>query len=400
MLRFRGRALAPGARFPMSQSFPPRKEIVMEALAVRETPEMPGNVEITDITAEARGNAAFDGHERIVRAVDADAGLHAIIAIHDRTLGPAIGGCRMWSYESEDAALTDALRLSRGMTYKSAMAGVPFSGGKAVILGDPRIGKSGALFRAFGRAVETLAGTYISGEDVGVTVDDMNRAAEETSHILGTGERGGDPSPWTAYGVSVGIEAAVRHRLGRDSLAGATVAVQGAGSVGYKLCDRLAFRGAKLIVADISPEAAMRAGAAFDADVVAPEEIYGVQADVFAPCALGAAIDDDTLGRLRCAVVAGSANNQLREARHGEALRARNVLYAPDYVINAGGMIALTLQLHPDGFSPERAGERTAAIGWTLAEIFERADREGSSPATVADRIAAERIANPAGRSW
>ncbi len=372
----------------------------MEALAVRETPEMPGDADITDITAEARANPAFDGHERVVRAVDRKAGLRAIIAIHDRTLGPAIGGCRMWAYEDEDAALTDALRLSRGMTCKSAMAGVPFGGGKAVILGDPRTGKSDALFRAFGRAVETLEGRYMSGEDVGVAVEDMNRAAKETRHILGTGERGGDPSPWTAYGVSVGIEAAVRHRLGRDSLAGATVAVQGAGSVGYKLCDRLAFRGAKLIVTDVSPEAALRAGAAFDARVVAPEEIYDVKADVFAPCALGAAIDDDTVGRLRCAVVAGSANNQLREARHGEALRARKVLYAPDYVINAGGMIALTLHLHPDGFSPERAGERIAAIGWTLAEIFERADREGTSPATVADRIAKERIANPARRSW
>lgn len=372
----------------------------MESLAARGIPEERDDFGIADITEEARASPAFDGHERVVRAVDRDSGLHAIVAIHDRTLGPAIGGCRMWSYESENAALTDALRLSRGMTYKSALAGVPFGGGKAAILGDPRKDKSAALFRAFGRAVDALAGEYMSGEDVGVTVADMNRAAEETPYILGTGARGGDPSPWTAYGVSVGIEAAVRHRLGRDSLAGTTVAVQGVGSVGYKLCDRLAFRGAELIVTDVSRDAAERAGAAFDAKAVAPHEIYDAKADVFAPCALGAAIDDDTIGRLRCAVVAGSANNQLREARHGEALRARDVLYAPDYVINAGGMIALTLHLHPDGFSPERAGERIAAIGWTLAEIFERADREGTSPAAVADRIARERIANPARRSW
>ncbi len=372
----------------------------MEALAARGAPDMPGDIEIADITDEARANPAYDGHERVVRAVDRNAGLHAIVAIHDRTLGPAIGGCRMWPYRDEGEALTDALRLSRGMTCKSALAGVPFGGGKAVILGDPRKDKSDALFRAFGRAVDALGGRYITGEDVGVTVADMNRAAEETPHILGTGERGGDPSPWTAYGVAVGIEAAVRHRLGRDSLAGATVAVQGVGSVGYKLCDRLAFRGAKLIVTDVSREAAERAGAAFDARVVAPEEIYDVKADVFAPCALGAVIDDDTVGRLRCAAVAGSANNQLREARHGEALRARDVLYAPDYVINAGGMIALTLHLHPDGFSPERAGERIAEIGWTLAEIFERADRDGTSPAAVADRIAGERLARPARRSW
>ncbi len=372
----------------------------MEGLAVREASAAAGGVDIQDIAGEARASAAFDGHERVVRAVDRTVGLHAIIAIHDRTLGPAIGGCRMWAYEDEDAALTDALRLSRGMTYKSAMAGVPFGGGKAVILGDPRTAKSTALFRAFGRAVEALGGRYISGEDVGVAVEDMNRAAEETRHILGTGDRGGDPSPWTAYGVSVGIEAAVRHRLGRESLAGTSIAVQGVGSVGYKLCDRLAFQGAKLFVTDVSPEAAHRAGAAFDATVVAPDEIYDVEADVFAPCALGASIDDDTVGRLRCAAVAGSANNQLHEARHGEALRARNVLYAPDYVINAGGMIALTLQFHPDGFSPERAGERIAAIGWTLAEIFERADREGTAPGAVADRIAKERIANPSRRSW
>ncbi len=372
----------------------------MEALAVRETPEMPDNVEITDITAMARTDAAFDGHERVVRAVDPAAGLHAIVAIHDRTLGPAIGGCRMWPYESEDEALTDALRLSRGMTYKSALGNVPFGGGKAAILGDPRTGKSEALFRAFGRAVEALGGRYITGEDVGVSVDDMNRAAEETRHILGTGARGGDPSPWTARGVLAGIEAAVKHRLGRDSLAGTTVAVQGAGSVGYKLCGRLAGRGAKLAVSDISPDAAKRAAASFGAVAVAPEAIYDVEADVFAPCALGAAIDDDTVGRLRCAVVAGSANNQLREARHGEALRARNVLYAPDYAINAGGMIALTLHLHPDGFSPERARSRTAAIGGTLAEIFERADREGTSPGAIADRIARERLADPARGSW
>ena len=176
--------------------------------------------------------------------------------------------------------------------------------------------------------------------------------------------------------------------------------MQGAGNVGYKLCERLAFQGARLFVTDVSPGAARRAAAAFDATVVAPEEIYDTDADVFAPCALGAVIDDDTVGRLRCAVVAGSANNQLHEARHGDLLRARNVLYAPDYVINAGGMIALTLHFHPRGFSPERAGERIAAIGWTLAEIFERADREGAAPSRIADRIAMERIANPARRSW
>lgn len=375
----------------------------MDGLAVRGNVDRGGSavrgprrVEIADITGRARYHPGFDGHERVVRAVDRDAGLHAIIAIHDRTLGPAIGGCRMWTYDGEDEALTDVLRLSRGMTYKCAMAGVPFGGGKAVIVGDSRTGKSEALFRAFGRAVDALAGHYLSGEDVGVTVRDMNRAAAETAHILGTGDRGGDPAPWTAGGVLAGIEAAVRHRLGRDSLAGTTVAVQGTGQVGYRLCERLAGEGARLIVTDISPESARRAADAFGAATLAPEAIYDAEAEVFAPCALGAAIDDDTTGRLRCAIVAGSANNQLLEPRHGTLLRERNVLYAPDYVINAGGMIALTLHCLPGGFSAERAAAAAGAIGETLSVIFARADSEDASPAEIADAIAAERIARPA----
>ncbi len=355
-------------------------------------------VRIDDITARARYHKGFDGHERVVRAVDREAGLDAIVAIHDRSLGPAIGGCRMWPYEDEAAALTDVLRLSRGMTSKCALAGVPLGGGKAVILGDSRTGKSESLFRAFGRAVDALAGHYVSGEDVGVTVDDMNLAAAETDHILGSGDRGGDPAPWTARGVFAGIEAALAHRLGRRSAAGATVAVQGLGHVGYRLCGRLAEAGARLVVADISPDAARRAAADFGAAVVEPDAIYDAEAEVFAPCALGAAIDDDTLARLRCAVVAGSANNQLAEPRHGEGLRARNVLYAPDYAINAGGLIALALHRLPGGFSTPRAEQATAAIGDTLAEIFARAGREGAAPSRIADEMAAERIARAAGR--
>ena len=357
-----------------------------------------GGVEIADITARARCHPGFDGHERIVRAVDRAAGLDAILAIHDRSLGPAIGGCRMWPYADEAAALTDVLRLSRGMTYKCALAGLPLGGGKAVILGDPRSGKTESLFRAFGRAVDALAGHYISGEDVGVTVDDMNLAAAETDHILGSGDRGGDPAPWTARGVFAGIEAALRHRLGRQSVAGATVAVQGLGHVGYRLCERLSEAGARLVVADISPEAARRAAAAFGAAVTGPQAIYDAEAEVFAPCALGGAIDDGTLARLRCAVVAGSANNQLAEPRHGDLLHARNVLYAPDYAINAGGLIALALNRLPGGFSKRRAEAATAKIGDTLARIFERAGREGAAPSRIADAIAAERIARAARR--
>ena len=372
----------------------------MEPLAVRAkhgvaeaAGRRPGWLGISDITCRARGAPGFDGHERVLRAVDRAAGLHAIVAIHDRTLGPAVGGCRMWPYDGEDAALTDVLRLSRGMTYKCAMAGVPFGGGKAVILGDSQTDKSERLFRAFGRAVDALGGDYVSGEDVGVAVRDMDWAAGETRHVMGSGDRGGDPAPWTAAGVYAGILAAMRHRLGRGSLAGATVAVQGAGRVGFGLCERLHAAGAKLIVSDIAPGAARRAGEAFGAAVVAPEAIHDAEAEVFAPCALGGAIDDGTVGRLRCAIVAGSANNQLLEPRHGEALRARNVLYAPDYVINAGGLIALTLHRLPGKFTRARAEAATAAIGDTLAEIFIRAAREGAAPSRIADAIAGERIA-------
>ena len=372
----------------------------MESLAVRANPEFaeetarrPGWIEIADVTERARGLPGFDGHERVIRAVERSAGLDAIVAIHDRTLGPAVGGCRMWPYDGEEAALTDALRLSRGMTYKCALAGIPFGGGKVVILGNSRTGKSEALFRAFGRTVETLAGDYVSGEDVGVGVRDIDWAAAETQHVMGSGDRGGDPAPWTANGVFAGIEAAIRHRLGRDTLAGATVAVQGAGHVGSVLCERLAQAGARLIVTDISPEAARRAGDAFGAEVVAPEAIYDAEADVFAPCALGAVIDDDTVGRLRAAIVAGSANNQLAEDRHGDLLRARNVLYAPDYAINAGGLIALTLHRLPGGFSRKRAEAATRAIGATLAEIFVRACGAAAAPSRIADDIASERIA-------
>ena len=351
---------------------------------------------MTDWTAEARGLPDFDNHERVIRVSDTDSGLKAFIGLHDLTLGPALGGCRMWPYETETEAVTDVLRLSRGMTLKSAMAGVDAGGGKSVIIGDPRTDKTEALFRAFGRAVDRLGGRYISGEDVGVSVQDMDWAAIETPYMLGSGERGGDPSPTTAYGVFVGLKAAVRHRLRRDSLDGVVVAVQGLGHVGFSLCELLRREGAALVVTDIDESAVERAKTEFDAEVVATEDIYDVDAEVFAPCALGAILNDDTVPRLRVAVVAGAANNQLLADRNGEMLKQHRILYAPDYVINAGGLIALSLQRTPDGYTAERALSLTARIGDTLAEIFSRADDEDRPTNAVADNIALERVRNAA----
>ena len=353
-------------------------------------------LEITDWTDEARGLPDFDDHERVLRVRDANSGLRAFIGLHNRTLGPALGGCRMWPYETEREAMTDVLRLSRGMTLKAAMAGVPAGGGKSVIMGDPRTDKTEALFRAFGRAVDRLGGGYISGEDVGVSVQDMDWAAMETPHMLGSGERGGDPSPTTAYGVFVGLKAAVRHRLRRGSLDGVVVAVQGLGHVGMSLCQLLRREGAELIVSDIDDAAVERATTEFDATSVAPQDVYDVDAEVLAPCALGAVINDETVPRLRVAVVAGAANNQLLADRHGEMLKQHRILYAPDYVINAGGLIALSLNLTPDGYTAERALSLTSRIGDTLAEIFSRADAEDRPTNEVADKIALERVRNVA----
>lgn len=351
-----------------------------------------GEPYITDITATLYMLPDFDNHREVYLVTERLSGLRAIIALHDTTLGPALGGCRMWPYATEAEAVTDVLRLSRGMTYKAALAGVRAGGGKSVIIGDPATDRTEALFRAFGRALNRLEGRYYSGEDVGVSVENMNWTATETPYILGSGDRGGDPAPITAWGVYVGIRAAVRHRLRRDSLDGLTIAVQGMGHVGAELCAMLHEDGAALIVTDVNAAAVEAGVRQFGATAVGPDEIYGVEADIFAPCALGAVINDETVPRLNCAVVAGCANNQLAEARHGEALRLNNILYAPDYVINSGGLIAFSLVLTPEGFSVERAREVTAGIGGTLAEIFTRADTEGAATSEIADRMAIERV--------
>ena len=337
--------------------------------------------------------AGFESYEAIVRADDPATGLKSIIAIHDLTLGPALGGCRMWHYPSEEQALVDVLRLARGMTYKSAMVDLPFGGGKAVIIGESKTAKSECLFRAFGRFVDSFKGRFITGEDVGTSVEDMAWAARETPYIVGTEKGGGDPSPITALGVFEGIKAALAAERGDDRLRGVRVAVQGLGHVGHALCALLHGAGANLVVTDISREAVDRARNDFGAEAVKPDEIYRAEADVLAPCALGGILNDETIPDLQCAVVAGSANNQLLEDRHGEALRERGILYAPDYVINAGGLINVALEAMPGGYDKERALAKVVAIADSLTEIFARAAREDVATSRVADnKIAEQRL--------
>jgi len=339
-------------------------------------------------------NPSYDGHERVLFGHDGETGLKSIIAIHNTALGPAVGGCRMWPYESDAAALEDALRLARGMTYKSALAGLPFGGGKAVIIGDSRTEKTPALMRAMGRLVDELGGRYLVAEDVGTTVADMDIIATVTKHVTGTSNSGGNPSPYTAYGVFQGIRAAVEHKLRRNAeLEGIDVAIQGLGSVGYDLARRLHGAGARLHVADINSEALTRAADEFGATTVDTHDIHAIDVDVFAPCALGGAINDQTIGDINATIVAGSANNQLGERRHGAELAARGILYAPDYVINAGGIIELAYS--PDfGREHDEDAIRTHIDGLydTLMEIFERADEATAATNEIANKMAEERF--------
>ena len=340
----------------------------------------------------------FAGHEQVVHCRDPATGLKAIIAIHNTNRGPALGGCRMWPYASNHDALTDVLRLSRGMTYKSAMANLDLGGGKAVIIGDPRTDKTEALLRSFGGFLQGLGGRFIVAEDSGTSVADIKIIAEESSYVAGVADkttadgslRSGDPSPATAYGVFVGIKAAVKQRLGRDDLEGLKFAVQGVGNVGYRLAKLLHENGALLWVTDLYDGQVKRAVAEFDAHAVAPEEIFALDVDVFSPCALGGAINDQTLTQLRATVVAGAANNQLTHQRHGADLMKRGILYAPDYVINAGGIIDISLEL--SGFDRDELVRRLEGIHDTLMEIFERAGREQRPTGVVADYIAEERF--------
>jgi leucine dehydrogenase len=336
----------------------------------------------------------FDGHEAVLFGHDAPTGLRAVIAIHSTALGPAAGGCRMWPYATTTDAVADVLRLSRGMSYKNAMAGLPFGGGKAVLIGDSRTAKSPELFAAFGRMVDSLRGRYVTAEDVGTTIADMTHVARATKYVSGLGrapgEAGGDPSPKTALGVFLGIRAASRFRLGRTDLDGLTVAVQGVGGVGYHLCGLLARAGARLKVADVLPPAVERVCDEFKATPVAAVKVLEEEADVLAPCALGAILNTRSIARLRATVVAGAANNQLAQGQDGEALRAAGVLYAPDYVINAGGIISVAREYY--GGTEAQVLEDIDRIPARLTEIFERARRENRTTNEVADRMARERL--------
>ena len=331
------------------------------------------------------------GHEQVLLSHDPSCGYFGIIAIHDTTLGPALGGTRFWQYASTDDAITDALRLARGMTYKSAVAGINLGGGKSVIIGDNKRADREALFRAHGRFIETLGGRYITAEDIGTSPADMEHIKLETDHVAGLLGLSGDPSPVTAYGVYVGMKAAAKFRWGSDRLAGKTVAVQGAGKVAYYLMQHLHAEGSKLIVTDIDEEKVKRAVQEFGARPVPPNAIYDQEADIFSPNALGAVINDDTLPGLRVEIIAGGANNQLAEDRHGDELERRGIVYAPDYVINGGGVINVYGELHR--WPVERAKKKAGEIYDTLLRIFEMAKREKIPTYKAADRLAQQRIA-------
>lgn len=341
----------------------------------------------------------FDQHEQVSFFHDAQSGLKAIISVHNTNLGPALGGCRMWAYESDEAAIKDVLRLSRGMTYKAAITGLPLGGGKSVIIGDKKM-KTADMMRAMGRAVDNMGGRYIVAEDVGTTVEDMGHINSQTKHVVGIshGTAGsGDPSPTTALGVFTGLKAAVRFRMGRNDLKGLKVAVQGLGNVGYNLCRHLHEAGAQLFVTDMAADRVDMASREFGAMPVALNSIYDVEADVFAPCALGGIINDETLPRIKAKVVAGAANNQLAEARHGDALRRAEILYAPDYLVNAGGLIAVYFEhvarATGKAFDAKAVADMVAKIDTTATSIFEMADKEDISCGTAADRIAESRFA-------
>ncbi len=331
------------------------------------------------------------GHEQLVISQDPGAKYVGIVAIHDTTLGPALGGTRLWNYARIEDALVDALRLARGMTYKSAVAGLPLGGGKSVVVGDPARRDREACFRAHGRFVDTLGGRYITAADVGTSSADMEMIHLETEYVAGLPGKSGDPSPVTGYGVFMAMKAAAKVRWGKDSLAGKRVAVQGAGKVAEHLARHLHEDGARILVSDITAAKVRRIVEEYGAEVVAPEAIYDAVADVYAPCALGATLNDDTIPRLKAEIVCGGANNQLAEPRHAAALEKRGIFYTPDYVANGGGVINICREV--EGWSEERALDKAAGIFETVQRVVELAGREKVTTAEAADRLAEERVA-------
>jgi leucine dehydrogenase len=330
------------------------------------------------------------GHEQVVVCHDPTAEYRGIIAIHSTVLGPALGGTRFWNYQSTDEAIVDALRLARGMTYKNAVAGLNLGGGKAVIIGDNRTLYRELLFRAHGRFVESLGGRYVTAEDVGTSPMDMDYIHMETDYVAGLAGRSGDPSPVTAHGVFRAIQASARWCWGSDQLAGRTVSIQGCGHVGYHLARELYEAGAQLVASDIDPERVRRVTREFGARAVAPHEIYGAPAEIFAPCALGGIVNDDTIPQLRVQIVAGGANNQLLEERHGDILEERGILYAPDYVANAGGVINVYSELA--GWDSQRSLRKADEIYSTVLGVFEIAKADGIPSYLAADRLAERRL--------
>ena len=341
------------------------------------------------------GLADFDQHEVVHFIDDRECGLKAIICIHSTHLGPAAGGARFWHYDDDSAALTDALRLSRGMSYKNAMAGLPLGGGKSVILADKERSKSPELLHAFGKAVDQLCGRYVTAEDVGMSVHDMIEVARATSFVAGlpnsSGDVGGDPGPHTSLGVFLGIKAAVKRALGKDSLEGLHIAMQGAGSVATGVSLHAAAEGARLSIADVDSEKAQKLADAVGGDVVEPGSILTLEADVLSPNALGAILNSETISQIKAPIVAGGANNQLAKPGDGDALKARGILYAPDYVINAGGIINVCTEYLGDG-DMSLVRERIDGIPQRLEQIWAESERSGEDPAAVADAMAQKLI--------
>lgn len=339
-------------------------------------------------------SADFDHHETVAFFDDKNSGLRAIIAIHSTALGPACGGTRMYPYATADAALTDALRLSKGMSYKNAIADLPLGGGKAVIIGNPATDKSDARFAAYADAINALGGRYVTAMDVGILPKDMPVIARRTRFIAGydqPGKAGGDSGPATGLGVFVGLKAAVKHRLGVDTTKGLRVAVQGLGKVGMGVAKRLHAEGAKLIVADTNMAAVREAVEKLGAVAATPDQIVTCECDVLSPNALGAILNDQSIPRLHARIIAGGANNQLARDHHGAMLRDRGILYAPDYVINGGGIIRVAAQI--ENWSDAEVERRVLGIASTLTAIFERATRDGEATSVIADRMAEERMA-------
>ncbi|MBI2346201.1 MAG: Glu/Leu/Phe/Val dehydrogenase [Deltaproteobacteria bacterium] len=334
----------------------------------------------------------FD-HEELIFFQDKDVGLKAIVAIHNTVLGPALGGTRMRPYASEEEALKDVLRLSRGMTYKAAAAGLNLGGGKAVIIGDPKKDKSQTLFSVYGKFLNTLGGRYITAEDSGTDVNDIEYMFTETDYVVGieTSHGGsGDPSPFTALGVFQGIQACCSRVYGKDGVRGKTVVVQGVGNVGGKLARLLVGAGAKVVISDVDAGRVEQVKRDLSVEAVPADQVFGVACDIFAPCALGSVLNDATVNQLQCKIVAGGANNQLERPEHAEQLRQRGIIYAPDYVINAGGLMNVYLEL--EGYSRERAERMTRGIYYNLMQIFQLSDQMKITTAAAADRLAEQRL--------